>query len=90
MKNKYYKNLFIIYWEQILKKTGYEQFITKNNQSSEKNYYKLLEVRTENNGIAEKVAFLKVKESHQKDTEIMFQVAIPPCLATIYPINKDI
>lgn len=52
MKNKYYKNLFIIYWEQILKKTGYEQFITKNNQSSEKNYYKLLEVRTENNGIA--------------------------------------
>lgn len=64
MKNKYYKNLFIIYWEQILKKTGYEQFITKNNQSSEKNYYKLLEVRTENNGIAEKVAFLKVKESH--------------------------
>lgn len=63
MKNKYYKNLFIIYWEQILKKSGYEQFTSKNNQSSEKNYYKLLEVKTEHS-VAEKVAFLKVKESH--------------------------
>jgi hypothetical protein len=60
-KNKHYKQLFKIYWQEILKKTSYEQFYLKNNQVLEKNYYKIIELKIENAVIIEKVTFLKVK-----------------------------
>ena len=88
-RSKHYKQLFKIYWEEILKKTAHEQFYLKNNQTSEKNYYKIIEVKAENGTIVEKVTFLKVKESHEKENEIFFQIAIPPCLLTIAPYFRE-
>jgi hypothetical protein len=86
-RSKHYRDLFRIYWQQILKRDNYEQFFPKN-AHQEKHYYKLIEVRTTQAPL-EMVAFLRVREPHERENELHFQLAIPPSLLSLLPYWRE-